>query len=305
MSKFVWIYALLLSVICYGCLTIGPTIKDVVIKDGRFQAAYVKNVAISSANLFVFVDSIYEKGFKKTSDLYVAEETKLSKSKQPENFQFHWDINIFKTYCSAKNGKLYSWVNGSYVPDFFYVCEIDNSISAVMDIRTFGRQSDVFPYEHSIEYRTPESFQEFIRKANAESYVSENKQIAIKDVGNIQGGGKRYDMKIRLANDTKVPYDINVLNSKIVVKGVEYSMDFNFWKRKGPIEWDEYNGTFIDGSNMSRLKLNPGQSFYGKTSTAVYGLANNDFSDTSFLFDHIKLANFKKVRDYDLYKKEL
>jgi len=317
---------LFVVLLMYGC--IGPYFKEGVLRDNRIQEDYIQNTTKQSSDIFDFVQKIYatppvSEGAFMIVYKNVSENASLN----------YWDTDVFRKYCEAKNGDLFSitFTRNYYafsgfngISKVFYTCEINNDVDSTLIYEVYGRgpgYSGPYQYEITKKYAKKDGFYKLMSEYKFEGYTSNNKVITLPatQVNKKHAMSDQYSFIFYYKNDTDKPQTFDFLNSSYVnIKGIKYDIDFSSGShKKDPINWLFYQwadasnyGVFVgdEGKKLSRLKFNPTQKIFGEITFKIPGftsLKEDDLSDFVLVIDGKTYTNFKKITYYDLYKQKM
>lgn len=261
-----------------------PVYNANIIKDDQFQREYVATIASQSENFADFLNKIYalkaEKinsggisSFLITRESAFGEPDAYSKWEEPRGKRY--DIEVFRTYCGTKNGKVYKWQTN-------YTCEVNNEIVMAQGFNARQKSNILSNFYHETYYYVDgKAFYEYFQRRDFPIYSSNDGDITIRP-DPIHAGS--LDFNINLTNHAKAPIDINMLNSRIFMKGAEYKIRFK------------------DKPGLATISLNPDESFVANANVNVKYVTENDILASKVVLDTEEYSNFKRISPYEVQR---
>lgn len=296
----VWgLLCLLVISICFGCKIFRSAYKDGILVDRKIQENKVRELANSSKDIIEFAYKTYVGPFEEHSSIHVR--AKASGSQNSYNFGFFLETDIFKIFCSEKNGKLYQWGLGGYelrgrVNAKMFTCERNGDVDSILLYESKAIRSEANPYLLEARFGTKAYFQEYISKNQLHGFMSSNGVITFPSSRIYHPSipyqliSDRYTVRLYLKNNEKTPIDVNIHNSYVLINGTQYDLKFDS----------------SDNRNVSKLHLNPGQEIDENINFKIPGLTKIDLDSMKniiFQLDSIRCANFKQINYYDHHKR--
>jgi len=312
------LYFIIFVVILFSGCSSSPYFREGVFNEQGLQTEYVKSLVKPSTDIFTFIDSVYAVKTEKYSEHIVLVEPweytqNYLRNRQDVDISNYNSPKVYGVYCSAKGGMLYYWKRYSdeYNFDKLFVCEIDGKVDSASVYRIIqeGSLDSQFPFRIKTMFVTKNWFEDYLKNTKTETFVSDNNELLLKYLYSDSSGRNQYSARITFENKAKTPMEINLLNSKIIVNGAEYSVDYKRSYDNKRVEWKHYNhlDLFVRDDTFTKMKLNPGEVFSAGITFMVPGLKENDFKDMIFMFDNIKFSGFQVKTYYEidrLLKKE-
>lgn len=316
------LYALFLLSSCI----LPPHFKDEVIVNNKLQLTYIRNIARQSSDIFDFVQKIYAT-ISVDREYRVVHQAISKKLSIDDLFAYSWtdwdsyawDRDVFKEYCSVKNGKVFSLelFSGSGISYFwgisrkFYTCEINGEVDAALIYEVYKGNSGEYPYEIIKKYSKKEGFYKLLKEYKLEGFTSNDMVITIPLTQiNRPLKSDEYVLIFNYYNNTSAPEIFDFLNTNYVnIKGLRYDIDFRLESEPKKVKWTSFNPeAFVTKGDFSKVRVQPKQNVTGIIAfriPSVISLKEEDLSDLVISIDNRIYTNFKKVFLYEVLKKEI
>jgi hypothetical protein len=331
MIQFYFVVAI--SLFLGACSSLAPVkFKEGLVVNNQVQYTNIEDLARSSSNAVDFASKVYiGKSDKKDADSYVVDKFWVADKSYVDQKRYNKeDRQVFSTYCKSKNGEIFQWDADSRTSQYgqfrginkrFVTCEVNSEIESAMIHESYGRDSTVFPFETFTTFANGIYVEKLFREGKVKGYTSSNGIITLPQ-------SKLYDTadKVRFVSDTFTvifnyqntstrPVEINLMNSYATINGSRYDLGFDKGRSgKDVISWKSYSGgaesqgVFVgdNGSQLGKLRFNPGQMLQGEFSFHIPGLTKlsaEDMKTFALQFDGIACDGFQLVSYYDLNKK--
>jgi len=334
---------LLISLVLTGGCASTPVIKpDFIGADQKIEQDRVRQAAQTAPDIQLFASRIYAKnlaGDPHETTVDSVDSSKATPSYDEKvtfmgvntgNLPIRTHLNIFKTYCAAKNGTLYRWlvlrddyayfrVRGTSRE--FFTCEINNKVEASLVFEVYtGSSKPNLPYITKTTFIDGARFSEYMESNRLFGWQSANSMITIpgyviaEPASGVPSNRSQYSFFFNFKNNDSVPREINMLNSSVQLKGKEYAVDYAY--ARNPIHWTSYSwgeknvGVFVgeEGKKLTKMRFNPGQEMSGHVLIKIPGglsLNEGDMANFVFNLDGNKAQNFNKTAYYEMFKAPL